>query len=92
MGGILDLVLQNKGKQAPHNESEEKIFPREFPPGFHAYPALKLCGIARYDDLLLPGHRLLAQLPVFAAGEHFKNTNFASIPSTVVLYISLYEL
>ena len=26
-----------------------------------------------YDDLLLPGHRLLAQLPVFASGEHFKN-------------------
>ena len=24
-----------------------------------------------YDDLLLPGHRLLAQLPLFASGEHF---------------------
>ena len=29
-----------------------------------------------YDDLLLLGHRLLAQLPVFASGEHFHCANF----------------
>ena len=45
-----------------------------------------------YDDLLLPGHRLFAQLPVFASGERFKNYFLASIPSIVVLCISLYEL
>ena len=31
----------------------------------------------RYDDLLLPGHRLLAQLPVEASEEHFKNRTLA---------------
>ena len=39
---------------------------------------LKICGIDSYDDLLLPGHRLLAQLPVFASGEHIKNVIRAS--------------
>ena len=32
---------------------------------------LKVCGIDCYDDLLLPGHRLLAQNPLFASGEQF---------------------
>ena len=34
------------------------------------------CGIVSYDDLLLPGYRWLAQLPVFTSGEHFKWTKF----------------
>ena len=34
-----------------------------------------------YDDLLLPGHRLFAQLPVFASGERFKNYFLGYIPS-----------
>ena len=37
---------------------------------------LKACAIDSYDDLLLPEVRLLAQLPVFASGEHFMSTNF----------------
>ena len=53
---------------------------------------LKVYGIVRYDDLLLPRHRLLAQLPVFASGEHLKIYFLASIPSNAVLCISLYEL
>ena len=40
---------------------------------------LKVCGIDRYDDLLLLGHRLLAQLLVFASGEHFRFTKFPSL-------------
>ena len=36
--------------------------------------------IDSYDDLLLPGHRLLAQLPVFASVEHFENKIFATPP------------
>ena len=34
--------------------------------------------IDSYDDLLLPRHRLLTQLPVFASGEHFKNKIFVT--------------
>ena len=52
------------------------------PPLFHrAYrrqTLLKVCGIDCYDDLLLPGRRFLAQLQVFASGEHFKNNFLAS--------------
>ena len=31
---------------------------------------LKLCGFDGYDNLLLPGHRFLAQIQVFVSGEH----------------------
>ena len=48
--------------------------------------------IDSYDELLLAGHRLLAQVPVFASGGRFKNYFLAFIPSIVVLCISLYEL
>ena len=65
VGRILDLVRSG----ASQSESGKKMFPREFPPGFHAFPPLKVCGIVRYNDLLLPGNQLLAQLPVFGSGE-----------------------
>ena len=42
-----------------------------------------MCLIDGYGDLLLPGHRLFAQLQVFAPGEHFYRTNFQCC-STVV--------
>ena len=64
VGRILDLVLSQ-------SESGEKIIPREFPPGFHAFPPLKVCGIVRYDDLLLPMHRWFAQIAIGASDEHF---------------------
>ena len=50
------------------------------------------CVFDSYDDILLSDNRLLAQLPVFASGERFKNYFLASIPSIVVLCISPYEL
>ena len=59
------------------------MFPHLFPHGFHAFPPLNVCLIDGYDDLLLPGHRLFAQLQVFASGEHFYRTNFHGC-STVV--------
>ena len=39
---------------------------------YHLGALLKVYGIGCYYDLLLPGHRLFAQLPVFASGKHFK--------------------
>ena len=53
-----------------------KIIPGIFPGYSRRNSILKLCGIERYDDLLLPGHRLLDQLPIFAPGEHFEFINF----------------
>ena len=44
--------------------------------------------IDSYDDLLLPGHRFLAQIAVGASGEHFKNIFCTSNASTLVLGIS----
>ena len=54
--------------------------PENNPPLFHRLcrlqTLLKVCGIDCYDDLLLPGHRLLAQNPLFASGERFKKKLF----------------
>ena len=36
---------------------------------YHLQTLLKVWGIDSYRDLLLLGHRLFAQLPVFASGE-----------------------
>ena len=70
MGRILDLV------------AVPAVLGGNIPPGF---PRPKLMGIhqkvsafERYDDLLLSGHRLLAQIVVFASGEHFQYTFLAS--------------
>jgi hypothetical protein len=46
---------------------------------------LKVCGIDSYDDLLLPGHRLLAQLPVFASGEHMRTNTKLLMPDVKIL-------
>ena len=53
-----------------------KNVPAMFPGCSRRNSMLKVCGIDSYDELLLPGYRLLAQLPVFASGEHFKCRNF----------------
>ena len=42
----------------------------------HATSLLKVRAIDQYDDLLLPEVRLLAQLPVFASGEHFDDAPY----------------
>ena len=39
---------------------------------FHDPEVRNRLTIDNHDDLLLVGHRLVAQLPVFASGEHFK--------------------
>ena len=57
-----------------------KNIPAIFPGHSRRNSTLKVCGIERYDDLLLPRHRLLAQLPVFASGEHFENIFIVILP------------
>ena len=49
----------------------------------------KVIRIDCWDDLLLPGHRLLAQLVVFGSGEHSKDRIFA-IPSKVRVSVLQY--
>ena len=71
VGGILDLgnpgarILDIWGKIFP------QYFPGLKPMGIHQ----KVIRIDCYDDLLLPGHRLLAQIALEASVEHFRFTN-----------------
>ena len=51
-----------------------KIYLHEFTWYLHGLGFRIRCVFDSYDDLLLPDSRLLAQLPVFVSGEHFKNT------------------
>ena len=81
MGALTDLG-------AIFHETREKIFPWHF----HGLEHRSVCLMDSYDDLQLPMDRLLAQLLVFASGERFKKYFLASIPSIVVLCMSLYEL
>ena len=74
MGGILDLV----GPGADICSFKEKNIPPGFPPDSPRNWLLKRCGIDRYDDLLLSGHRLLAQIVLGASGGYFKNKISAS--------------
>ena len=46
-----------------------------------------VCLIDKYDDLLLPGHRFLTQLQVFASGEYFESKNSVPIFRTAALCI-----
>ena len=69
VGGILEMVGSGSGLGEWWGKFRKPV-------GNHRKPmgnARILCLIDSYDDLLLSGHRLLAQLPVFASGEHFEN-------------------
>ena len=79
MGGFTDLG--NMG--VIFVESGEKNVGALLAPCWRRLGAWNCLRIDSYDDLLLPGHRLLAQLPVFASGEYFHCTNFQCC-STVV--------
>ena len=79
MGGILDLGAPEADFCISWGKNVVPLLyrlkPRNSP--------LNVCLIDRYDDLLLLGHRLVAQLQVFASGGHFYRTNFQCC-STVV--------
>ena len=84
MGRPLDLVAAGARIVSHTGKNIAALLPRYC----RANSMLRVYRIDNYDDLLYPGHRLLAQLPVFASGDHFEK----KISAAKITIGALYEL